>query len=169
MKISWPWLQTPTLSHTQFQSHLATWFIWTHSGRIHALPYPVVAKTPHSLAVGFGRMSRYLSATYCFLMNTAHPCPTGLKLAHMRCIICAGHLDTNIYPISPSTISTIWACPRSTWHAFVPGLCDSLCNDAIICSCSRVIEGNTEGWGSDKGQKGIYWCLQHEKCWINSV
>lgn len=34
------------LSHTQFQSQLATWLIWTRSGRIRALPRPVVAKTP---------------------------------------------------------------------------------------------------------------------------
>lgn len=162
--------QTPDPKRTRLQSQLATRLIWAHSWRIRALPCPVVTKDnpqPRS------RLWTYESMRICrkwqiglpyILLFNERSTPLSSR-ADMGCVICAGRLD-NVYPIyrhAPSPRFGIVAGSKGQrgTHLF-PDFCDSLFDDAIICSCSLVTEGNIEGWGSDKGQTGIYWCLQYE-------
>lgn len=163
-------LQALAPSPTQFQAQLATRLIRTHSWRIYALrfPCPVVAKTTRSLAVVLGCMSRYLSAgngrsDFHILLFNEHSAllSNGALIGshvthHLRrpfgrqyqSHITQHHLHILASSQAQSRVK------RSTWCAFVPRLCDSLCNDAIISSCGLVIEGRTEGRVSGKGQYG---------------
>lgn len=171
-------LHALTLSPTQFQAQLATWLIRTHSWRICALrlPCPVAAKTTHSLAVFLGCMSRYLSAgngrsDFHILLFNEHSTPLSngaligsYVMHHLRWSfgrqyqshIAQHHLHILAFSHAQSKVR------RSTWCAFVPRLCDSVCTDAIISACSLAVEGCTEGWVSEMDTNTFFWSLQHK-------
>ncbi len=123
--------------------------------------YPALwwQKQPHSLAVVLGCMSRYLSAgngrsDFHILLFNEHSTPPsngaliGSHVTHhlrwsfgrqYQSHITQHHLHILASSQAQSRVE------RSTWCAFVPGLCDSMCKDAIISSSCLVIEGHTEG------------------------
>lgn len=69
-------LQSPTLSHTQFQSQLATSLIWTHSGGDPRFALPQGGWNAPQPSCRLGMYASILiCGEYCFLMNTARRCP----------------------------------------------------------------------------------------------
>lgn len=106
------------LNPAQFQAQLAIWLIWTHSWRSRALLLPcavMVAKTIQGLAFLFGCMSWCLSAGngrshfHILLFNEDSTVLSNAAVpgSIVTCIY-SGHLNGNIYFISPNTLSTFW-------------------------------------------------------------
>lgn len=162
-------LQAFTLNPTQFQAQLATWWIQAHSWRIYALWLccPVVGKTTHSLAVFFGCMSRYLSAGngrsdfHILLFNEHSTLSSNAALMgshvthHLRWSFgrqYQSHITHHhLHVLALSQAHT--EVKRSVWCSFVPGLCVTLYNDAIISSCSPLTEDTKGMFNENRTQR----------------